>query len=404
VIYYTTNGTTPTLSSAQYVTGTPITVSATETIEAMAVANGYTNSAVASGTYTISAVPTAATPTFSPAPGTYTSTQQVTLSDTTSGALIYYTTDGTTPTTSSVVYAGGSLTVSATETIKAMAVANGYTNSAVATGVYTISTSGTTPTSVSLSPVDNVVGIGNVGTAVTGGGLDGGGCVYAANLLGTSLTWSGAAFAFGSAGAVDAVSNTTVALPAGNYSTVMLLATGINGGQTNQKFVVTYTDGTTTTITQSLSDWFSPQSYAGESIVSTMAYRVTQSGAADNRTFYLYGYSLAINSAKTVASITLPANRNVVVLAIDLVGSSSLPVAATPTFSPAPGTYTGTQQVTLSDTTSGALIYYTTNGTTPTLSSAQYVTGTPITVSATETIKAMAVANGYTNSAVASGT
>jgi hypothetical protein len=82
--------------------------------------------------------------------------------------------------------------------------------------------------------------------------------------------------------------------------------------------VVTYTDGTTTTITQSLSDWFSPQSYAGESIVSTMAYRITQSGAADNRTFYLYGYSFAINSAKTVASITLPANRDVVVLAIDL--------------------------------------------------------------------------------------
>ena len=33
---------------------------------------------------------------------------------------------------------------------------------------------------------------------------------------------------------------------------------------------------------------------------------------------YLYGYSFAINSAKTVKSITLPNNRNVVVLAIDL--------------------------------------------------------------------------------------
>ena len=99
VIYYTTNGTTPTTSSSQYVSGTPLSISATTTIEAMAVASGYTNSTVAVGTYTISAEPVAATPAFSPAPGTYTGTQQVTLSDTTAGAVIYYTTNGTTPTT-----------------------------------------------------------------------------------------------------------------------------------------------------------------------------------------------------------------------------------------------------------------------------------------------------------------
>jgi hypothetical protein len=86
--------------------------------------------------------------------------------------------------------------------------------------------------------------------------------------------------------------------------------------------VVTYTDGTTTNITQSLSDWYTPQNYPGESIVSSMAYRITASGAADDRTFHLYGYSFALNSAKTVKSITLPANRGVVVLGIHLVGSS----------------------------------------------------------------------------------
>jgi hypothetical protein len=68
-----------------------------------------------------------------------------------------------------------------------------------------------------------------------------------------------------------------------------------------------------------LSDWFTPQHYAGESIVSTMSYRLTSTGAQDARTFYLDGYSLAINNSKTVKSITLPKNRNVVVLAIDLV-------------------------------------------------------------------------------------
>ncbi|MFX9193160.1 chitobiase/beta-hexosaminidase C-terminal domain-containing protein, partial [Acinetobacter baumannii] len=91
----------------------------------------YSTSAVASATYTI-AQPVAATPTFTPAAGTYTATQSVTISDTTAGATIYYTTDGTTPTTSSTVYSGA-ITVSASATVKAIAAASGYSNSAVAT-------------------------------------------------------------------------------------------------------------------------------------------------------------------------------------------------------------------------------------------------------------------------------
>jgi hypothetical protein len=273
----------------------------------------------------------AATPTFTPAPGTYASAPQVSMSDSTSGAAIYYTTNGTTPTTSSTKYAAGTpISVGTTETIEAIAVASGYTNSAVASAKYTISASGTTSTSVSLASKDDVIGIGTTGTAVSNGGLDGGGNAYAANLLGTSIAWSGATFALGGANANDAVSNATIALAAGNYSSVTLLAAAVNGNQPNQKFVVTYTDGTTTSITQSLSDWFTPQSYAGESIVATMAYRISASGATSSGPFYLYGYSLAINSGKTVASITLPANRNVVVLAIDLANAISAP-GATPT-------------------------------------------------------------------------
>ncbi len=134
-IYYTTNGSTPTTSSTVY-TG-PITVSSTETLEAIAVATGDTNSGVASAAFTIS-VPVVATPTFSPAAGTYTSAQSVTISDATSGATIYYTTNGSTPTTSSTVYTGP-ITVSATETLEAIAVAAGDTNSGVASAAYTIS-------------------------------------------------------------------------------------------------------------------------------------------------------------------------------------------------------------------------------------------------------------------------
>jgi hypothetical protein len=134
-IYYTTNGTTPTTSSTLY--SGAITVSGTETVEAIAVASGYSNSAVASATYTITVTPQAATPVFSPAAGSYTSTQSVTIADSTTGAAIYYTTNGTTPTASSTLY-NGAITVSTTETIEAIAVASGFSNSAVATAAYVI--------------------------------------------------------------------------------------------------------------------------------------------------------------------------------------------------------------------------------------------------------------------------
>jgi N-acetylneuraminic acid mutarotase len=134
-IYYTTNGSTPTTSSSVY--SGAITVSSTETLEAIATASGYSTSAVASAAYTIT--PPAATPTFSPAAGSYTSAQTVTISDKTPGATIYYTTNGTTPTTSSTVYNGAAIIVSSSETLEAIATLSGYSNSAVASAGYLIS-------------------------------------------------------------------------------------------------------------------------------------------------------------------------------------------------------------------------------------------------------------------------
>jgi N-acetylneuraminic acid mutarotase len=78
-----------------------------------------------------------ATPNFSVATGTYTSVQTVMISDTTPGAIIYYTTDGTVPTASSTMYSGA-VPVGASETIQAIAIAAGYNNSAVASATYTV--------------------------------------------------------------------------------------------------------------------------------------------------------------------------------------------------------------------------------------------------------------------------
>jgi uncharacterized protein (TIGR03437 family) len=136
-IYYATNGVAQIPSWSVY-TG-PITVSATETLAAMATAPGYSTSAVASAAYLIASK--AAAPIFSVPTGTYTTAQTVAISAATTGTAIYYTTNGTTPTTGSCVYSTP-ITVSATQTLKAIAASISYTlsysASDVATATYTI--------------------------------------------------------------------------------------------------------------------------------------------------------------------------------------------------------------------------------------------------------------------------
>jgi hypothetical protein len=136
-LYYTTDGTQPTSSfSTRYKSA--IMVPATSTIQAIAVAQGYSDSAIATGRFTISPCP-AATPVFKPAPGPYSTPQSVTISDSTPGATIYYTTKGSTPTANSTKYVGA-IQVSANETIEAIAVAPNFVQSATGTAVYTITT------------------------------------------------------------------------------------------------------------------------------------------------------------------------------------------------------------------------------------------------------------------------
>jgi Chitobiase/beta-hexosaminidase C-terminal domain/FG-GAP-like repeat/FG-GAP repeat len=129
-IYYTTDGTTPTTASPVY--AGPIAVTQSMTIRAMAAASGMVNSSVATGVYTLQA----ALPTFTPPGGSYVLPQQVTIADASPGVTIYYTTDGTTPTTASSQYNGPILVVMTT-TIKAIAVRSGWSQSAVATANYT---------------------------------------------------------------------------------------------------------------------------------------------------------------------------------------------------------------------------------------------------------------------------
>jgi hypothetical protein len=150
-ICYTVNGSTPTAATpgtcdsnggVEFTYSSAITVSSTETVNAIGTLATYTNSSVGSATYTING--NIAAPTFSPVAGTYSGSQNVTLSDSVGGATICFTTDGSTPTANGAGVCTHGSTYSATVavtvslTIKAIASESGYSDSAVASGSYTI--------------------------------------------------------------------------------------------------------------------------------------------------------------------------------------------------------------------------------------------------------------------------
>jgi hypothetical protein len=227
--------------------------------------------------------------------------------------------------TSQVTFTANSAAALGTFAVTVSGVSGSLTNTVPFTVTVLAPTTGASL--VNLSSVYNVNALVVDGLPFTGAGLDGGlngsSTAYSANLVGVQQTIAGNVFYFGPANELDAVSSQVVPLPASQFSSIQLVATGVNGYQPAQVFKVTYTDGTVTTFTQNMSDWFTPQSFSGETKAMTMAYRNNGAGQRDNRTFYLYEYSFALNSAKTVASITLPNNRNVVVLSVSMTNATS---------------------------------------------------------------------------------
>ncbi len=429
-IYYTTDGVTnPTTSSPVYDPAVPILVSANTTIRATAAASGFANSAVATGSYVIQ-LPKAATPTFSPAPGNYTSAQSVILQDAASGATIYYTTDGVTnPTTSSAVYDPAvPILVSANTTIKAIAVASGFANSAAATGVYTVGA----PIPISFVQVNNAVPqspqslvtlaytaaqtIGDTNIVVIGWSDTNSTVAAVTDTKGNSYTLAiGPARQGGHSQAIYIAPNIMAAAAGANSVAVTFSASvpypdirileyrGLSPISPLDGAVQGFGSGTTSNsgslTTASPNDLLfaantvsSLTSAAGTAFTSRVITRPNGNIAEDRITTSIGTY----NATATMS------NGNWVMQLVALRAATSAPVAATPAFNPAPGTYTSVQSVSLLDAMSGATIYYTLDGTAPTTSSAVF-NNTPIQVSANTTIQAMAVVSGVGNSAVATG-
>ena len=169
-----------------------------------------------------------ATPTFSPAEGTYYDAVNVELECATSGATIHYTTDGSTPTASSAIYNGPiALTATSTTTINAIAMMENMTNSALASATYTVM-----PT-YTVTIADNIVN-GTVRANVTRAAEG-----VTVNL--TAIADEGYHFAAWDVttetGAVEVSANNSFAMPAGNVT--------ISATFEANEHIITYMDGNT---------------------------------------------------------------------------------------------------------------------------------------------------------------
>lgn len=220
IIYYTSDGSTPTTSSTRY-TG-PITVSSSVKLRAIATLMGQEQSAISEVTYAIAAAPSFTSSASGASglrlpiasgrgaralatrlwkleakPEASTAPQTVTITDQSPGATIYYTTDGSTPSTQSAIYTSP-LLLTGTATLTAFAAAPGYVNSPVASATYTVAQPATptvklTATPSAISAQTSVT----LAATVAGGGATPTGAVSfldgAANLGESTLSTSGVA-------------------------------------------------------------------------------------------------------------------------------------------------------------------------------------------------------------------
>jgi alpha-mannosidase len=205
-----------------------------------------------------------------------------------------------------------------TAIVTVTAASGSVSHSAATTVTVTPVLTGTVP--VDLSSAYNVTGIYNDGTTFDrAASLDEDGFAFSEQLLGSEQFGDGVVFKLGPANKPDVVAGKTVALPAGKFASIKILAIGVNGNQELQTFTVAYADGTSSSFSQSLSDWAVPGNFTGESIAFTLPYRLVGEGSRDTRAFYGYAYSFNLDSNKEVHSIGLPSNRYVLVFGLTLV-------------------------------------------------------------------------------------
>ncbi len=371
-IRYTTDGSTPTTSSG-ILYSDPVEIDQNATPKAIAYKSGLTNSGVTSGLYTIQV----ATPVMSPEPGTFTESQSVTLSCTTSGAIIKYSLDGTQPSPAYGTVYDGPLALNANSTLKAMAFKSGMIDSDVVSGTFSFSCA---------APVfEPAAGFFSTATSVT-----------------LSTATSGASIRYTIDGAAPGISSGTLYQePIEIAQNTVIRAIAYKSGLS----VSTISEGNF--IIQCAAPEFSPpagtyanvQEIALTSSTPASSIRYTLDGTDPSASAgLLYNGSISVNATSVLKAVTYKEGMgDSPILSAGYTLHCSVPV-----FAPEPGTHERPQQVQITTETVGATIRYTTNGEDPTPETGTVYTQA-LAVNADATIKAIAVKSGFTQSDIETG-
>jgi hypothetical protein len=378
VLYCTTDGTTPTTSSPQC--AQPTTVFKTEFLQAIAVAPGMSASPVASAGYTIN-LSAAATPAFSPAGGVYTSAQAVTITDATTGANIYYTVDGSTPKATSALYTGP-VTVSRTQTLSAIAIASGFGNSGVASAAYTINP-------LTATPVFSVPS----------------GTYTSTQTVTLTDPSPGASIFYTLDGSIPTSSSTPYTAPITVAKTQTINAIAVAPGLANSAiasavYTINLAPAATPVFSVPAGTYTSAQTVTISSTTPGASIFYTLNGSTPTSSSTPYTGAITVSQTATLSAIVVASgfSSSAVATAAYTINTAATPV---PVISPATGTFTSPQTVTITDAASGANIFYTLDGSAPSSSSTPYTGG--FTLSETTTVNAIAIAGG-SPSAVATAT
>lgn len=348
-IYYTTDGTTTPSSSDGTLYGSPFALTEQTTVKAIVTKEGYTNSDVT--TLTIYKV---ATPTIQQETGTH----NVSITTTTPGATIYYTIDGTTPTTSSTLYTGASQELGG-KPIKAIAVKDNMINSDIGEGEIDIKCA--TPV-ISFNNITSMVTItcGTAGSTIH----------YTTDNsepTTTSTEYSGP-FSVTSPATVKAIATHEDLEPSVVAELVIpqVATPTIQNNGSNAVSITTTTVGATIY-------------YTTDGTTPTTSSDVYTEPLQEN----ISGVTIKAIAVKE-GMITSPVSSNAVIL------QCAAPVIRR----------SGNDGFTISCSfpASGVTIYYTTDGTTPTTSSSSISPGAIVPCTLPITVNAMAVATNYTNS------
>jgi hypothetical protein len=382
-IYYTIDGSKPTTNSQKYSSPIQIMANTNKTVKALATKSGYTDSGVTTSIYGVTILGTLEAPRIQLSgttneAGEYISSVSVTISDRNDGiegVSIYYTTDDSTPTTSSTLY-DRSIVFSATDSIRAKAFASGYRASDVARQDFTIgvATQVATPTiTISGAAVsgtytgDQTISFASSTSGVTFYYTTNGTTPTISSTSGTSFTTAGSATV-----KVLAVKTNYTNSAVATASYTIKVPTPAFGSSTG-----TYTNDQSITLSNSLSG-------------ATILYKL---GAASFGT-----YTSAFNTSGT-GTYTAYSTKSGYTDSDEVSATYTIKLTA-PTISVASGTFDNDFNVTISGP-AGSTIRYTLNGNAPDSNSSIY--SGAISINGTKTLKTIAQKNGYSDSNVSTG-